>query len=168
MEERCLGCDVVIVGLGPTGSVLANMLGKQGWLVVGIERDEDIYYAPRAVHFDDEIMRIFQSMGLSDAISRTSEPFSEMEFLGRARGKPLLRSKVGSQDQRYGHAGAWWFHQPTLERHFQNGLKRFPNVTALHGLEATAIETNARRRPCARRAHRRFGDRGLRALSHRL
>lgn len=143
VEERCLGCDVVIVGLGPTGSVLANMLGKQGWLVVGIERDEDIYYAPRAVHFDDEIMRIFQSMGLSDAISRTSEPFSEMEFLGRARGKPLLRSKVGSQDQRYGHAGAWWFHQPTLERHFQNGLKRFPNVTALHGLEATAIETNA-------------------------
>ncbi len=35
-------------------------------------------------------------MGLSDATSRTSEPFSEMEFLGKARGKPLLRSKVGS------------------------------------------------------------------------
>ena len=67
-------------------------------------------------------------MGLSDATSRTSEPFSEMEFLGKARGKPLLRSKL---------------HQPTLERHLQEGLKRFPNVTVLHGLEATAIETNA-------------------------
>ena len=49
-------CDVIIVGLGPTGAVLANLLGQQGWSVVGVERDEDLYYAPRAVHFDDEML----------------------------------------------------------------------------------------------------------------
>jgi len=143
MEGRSYRCDVVVVGLGPTGAVLANMLGKRGWSVVGIERDEDIYYAPRAVHFDDEVMRIFQSIGLSQAISKTSEPFREMEFLERPGGKRLLLSKVGSQDKRYGHAGAWWFHQPTLERHFHEGLGRFPHVVALRGFEATQMTQSA-------------------------
>lgn len=132
-------CDVAIVGLGPTGAVLANLLGKSGCSVVGLERDPDLYYSPRAVHFDDEIMRVFQAMGLSDQIGATSEPFSEMELRLKAGGPAALRMKVGSQDFRYGHHGAWWFHQPTLERHFHDGLQRFPNVTPLYGVEVTGL-----------------------------
>ncbi len=137
MRKQALQADVAIVGLGPTGAVLANLLGQKGWNVIVLERDEDIYYAPRAVHFDDEIMRIFQSIGLADAIARSSESFSRMEFLPRAGAKPLLASNVGTQDRRYGHPGAWWFHQPTLERHLCDGLLRFSNVTVLRGVEAT-------------------------------
>jgi 3-(3-hydroxy-phenyl)propionate hydroxylase len=132
-------CDVIIVGLGPTGAVLANLLGQYGWSVVAIERDEDIYYAPRAVHFDDEIARIFQFAGLAGPILSTSEPFSEMGFRLKARAQPVVRMNVGSQDRRYGYPGAFWFHQPTLERHFRDGLKRFPKVQTICGAEIITI-----------------------------
>lgn len=140
METKILSADIVIVGLGPTGLVLGNILGLQGWRVVAFEREEDVYYAPRAVHFDDEIMRIFQAIGLSEAIAPSSEVFTEMALLGKPGGKPLLRAKIGSQDMRYGHEGAWWFHQPTLERHLWEGIARFTNVTAFRGANVLAVE----------------------------
>jgi 3-(3-hydroxy-phenyl)propionate hydroxylase len=132
-------CDVAIVGLGPTGATLANILGQYGWNVVGLERSQDVYYAPRAVHFDDEVMRVFQAIGLSDPIAKTSEPFREMEFAPAPTAEALLRFRVGSQDHRYGHAGAWWFHQPTLERQLREGLGRFSNVRAYYGAEVVGI-----------------------------
>jgi 3-(3-hydroxy-phenyl)propionate hydroxylase len=137
--EEMKTCDVAIVGLGPTGAMLANLLGQGGYSVVGLEREPDLYYSPRAVHFDDEIMRVFQAAGLSEQIGATSEPFTEMEFLLQAGASPSLRMKIGSQDFRYGHHGAWWFHQPTLERHFHDGLKRFGKVAPVYGVEVTGI-----------------------------
>ena len=141
--EEIKTCDVAIVGLGPTGAVLANLLGKSGCTVVGLEREPDLYYSPRAVHFDDEIMRVFQAAGLAEEIGATSEPFTDMEFLLKAGGPAAMRTQVGSQDLRYGHHGAWWFHQPTLERHFHDGLKRFPKVTPVYGVEVSGITQDA-------------------------
>jgi 3-(3-hydroxy-phenyl)propionate hydroxylase len=138
-----MSCDIAIIGLGPTGAVLANLLGRSGYSVVGLEREPDVYYSPRAVHFDDETMRVFQAANLSEQIGGTSEPFTEMEFLLKTGGRPAMRMKVGSQDFRYGHHGSWWFHQPTLERHLHDGLKRFPNVIPVYGAEVTGISQNA-------------------------
>ena len=132
-------CDVAIIGLGPTGAMLANLLGQYGWSVIGLDRDVEIYPATRAIHFDDEAMRVFQFAGLSREIERTSEPFMEMEFKRTPGGKPLLRIEVGSQDHRYGHACAWWFHQPTLEGHLREGLKRFGNVQPIYGVAVDEI-----------------------------
>lgn len=139
MNSATVTCDVVVVGLGPTGAMFANLLGPRGWSVVAIERDEDVYYAPRAVHFDDEAMRVFQAAGLADEIAATSEAFIDMEFRLRIERSPVLRTKIGSQDGRYGHPGAWWFHQPTLERHLRDGVARFPNVTRLYGETVHAL-----------------------------
>ena len=50
--------DVAIVGCGPVGGLLANLLGQAGLGVVVLERDADIYPLPRAMHFDGEIMRM--------------------------------------------------------------------------------------------------------------
>ena len=62
--------DVVIVGLGPTGATLANILGEYGIGTLVLEREEAVYPLPRAVHFDDEAMRVFQSIGLAEGIGR--------------------------------------------------------------------------------------------------
>jgi 3-(3-hydroxy-phenyl)propionate hydroxylase len=139
MKHALPGCDVVIVGLGPTGLVLANLLGKRGWKVVGLEADTDVYYAPRAVHFDDETMRIFQEAGLHEEMIRRCEPFEEMEIRLKPGGEPIFHGKVGVQDRRYGFQGAWWFHQPTLERILRKGVERYPNVLAHYGATVTAI-----------------------------
>jgi 3-(3-hydroxy-phenyl)propionate hydroxylase len=131
--------DVIVVGLGPTGAMLANLMGLRGHSVLCVERDTDIYYAPKAVHFDDEIMRIFQSAGLAEDIARTSESFAQMAFLTSPHSKPAWLTSVGTQDNRYGHAGAWFFHQPTLERQLRAGLQRFPQVQCLLGATATQL-----------------------------
>ena len=56
------------------GSVLANILGQYDIKTVLLDRVTSAYQLPRAVMFDDEIMRIFQSLGLS-------KKMQEIEFL---------------------------------------------------------------------------------------
>ncbi len=56
--------DVIVVGLGPTGATLANLLGRAGLRVLALDRYHEPYPLPRAIHFDDEVMRIFQTAGL--------------------------------------------------------------------------------------------------------
>jgi len=60
--------DVVVVGCGPTGATLANLLCIAGLKVLVLEREQHIYDLPRAVHFDDETMRVFQSVGIANAL----------------------------------------------------------------------------------------------------
>ena len=43
--------DVVIVGLGPTGGTLANLLAIQGYSILILEKENSFYPLPRAVHF---------------------------------------------------------------------------------------------------------------------
>src|SRR5688500_8842118 len=66
--EPDLDADVVIVGYGPVGATLANLLGLRGVKTLVLEREASIYHLPRAVHFDDEVMRIFETAGLGAAI----------------------------------------------------------------------------------------------------
>ena len=58
--------DVVIVGLGPTGGTLAILLAIQGYSILILEKENSFYTLPRAVHFDDEVMRVFQTIGITD------------------------------------------------------------------------------------------------------
>ena len=61
---QALDADVAVVGYGPVGRLLALLLGRAGKRVVVVERQPRAYPLPRAVHFDDEIGRIFQSVGV--------------------------------------------------------------------------------------------------------
>jgi 3-(3-hydroxy-phenyl)propionate hydroxylase len=61
--------DVAIVGCGPVGATLAIALGQQGIRALAIERETSIYHLPRAVCFDGEILRMYQALGLGDAIA---------------------------------------------------------------------------------------------------
>ena len=55
---------VVIVGAGPTGLMLANLLGVQGVRSLVIERNTSTVGEPRAVTIDDESLRTVQATGL--------------------------------------------------------------------------------------------------------
>ena len=73
--------DVAIVGYGPVGATAANLLGQMGLKVVVIERDPDIYFRARAISTDEEVMRIWQQVGLSDRLNADMQPGAGANFV---------------------------------------------------------------------------------------
>ena len=73
--------DVAMIGYGPTGATAANLLGRLGLSVVVIERDPDIYGRARAISTDEEVLRIWQSVGLSDRLQADMLPDRPLAFV---------------------------------------------------------------------------------------
>lgn len=120
--------DVAIVGLGPTGATLAHLLGQCGLQVLVLERESAAYHLPRAVHFDAEVMRVFQWIGIADAMEPLTARHPGMRFVDPA-GKLLLDwprpQGIGPQ----GWRSNFRFHQPDLEKILRARLADLPNVT---------------------------------------
>src|SRR3974377_987342 len=81
--------EVVIVGYGPVGATLANLLGQHGVRTLILERETAIYHLPRAVHFDDEVRRVFQTIGVADRIAMRTLVSPGMRFVD-GEGQVLL------------------------------------------------------------------------------
>ena len=90
MSPAPLDCDVLVVGLGPVGAVLTALLADAGVSVVAIDKDVAIYPLPRAAHFDHEIMRVFQKLGVTEDLLRHARPAPGYEFR-TADGALLMR-----------------------------------------------------------------------------
>ena len=137
--------DVAILGYGPVGALLANLLGQAGLTVAVYERETAIFPLPRAVHFDGEVMRIFQSAGLAERIAPIARPSSQGMHFVNAEGQTLMvrRGVQGRGPQ--GWPNNWYFHQPALEEILRAGLARFPNVAIHLGREIADVgELDAR------------------------
>ena len=140
-----MDCDVAIVGLGPAGATLANLLGQAGLKVKVFEKEKNIYPLPRAIHFDGEIMRIFQSIGLKKAVEKISRPgLKGMHFINDKDETLLIRGGTTAHGP-HGCANNFYFHQPELEEVLRNGLVRFENVECFLNHEVTEIQTSDER-----------------------
>ena len=135
-----LGCyDIVIVGCGPVGVTAAHLLGHHGLSVLVIERDLVPYNLPRAVHMDHEIMRIFQSAGLSDLLLPfMTMPEGSVHF--GADGAPIRPFRRIVRTDRLGWASDYFFYQPDLENMLRGALRDRPTVRLEvgHSLEQLA------------------------------
>ncbi|MFG1178640.1 bifunctional 3-(3-hydroxy-phenyl)propionate/3-hydroxycinnamic acid hydroxylase MhpA [Xanthobacter versatilis] len=131
--------DVVIVGLGPVGATLANLLGLQGVSTLVLERETEAYHLPRAVHFDDEVMRVFQTIGLADEITPCTRINPGMRFVD-ANGALLMDWPRAPDVGELGWHASYRFHQPDLERILREGLKRFACVRVQTRCDAFAFE----------------------------
>jgi 3-(3-hydroxy-phenyl)propionate hydroxylase len=131
--------DVAIVGSGPVGAYLANLLGIAGLDVLLVEREFDIYQLPRAVHFDGEVMRAFQAADLADAMAKIARASSKgMQFVS-ATGQTLLVRQAYEGVGPHDWASNYYVHQPHLEVALRDGLRRFPAVVARFGHEVAAV-----------------------------
>jgi len=121
--------DVAILGYGPAGASLANLLGAYGLSVIVLEKDAEIYPMPRAIHFDGEVMRVFQTMGLRPAMETISRPgMKGMHFVNADNETLLIRGGTAALGP-HGCANNHYFHQPELEQVLRQGVARFANVS---------------------------------------
>lgn len=143
--------DVAVIGMGPVGATLANLLGRYGLSVAVLEREGAPYPLPRAVHFDAECMRVFDAIGVSAEVAGDCRVSTGMKFVN-AEGQLLVDwprpEDVGPQ----GWHSSYRFHQPDLERTLRQCLASQPNVTVRTRCEVYALE------PCATHVTVRFED----------
>ena len=131
--------DVAIVGYGPTGATLANLLGAQGLRVAVIEREPDLLPLPRAVHFDGEVMRLLETAGLAEALVPRIRPSGGMRYVNTA-GQIMLERAPAVGAGPHGWANNYLFHQPDLEYALREGAERHPGVRVLRAHELTSLE----------------------------
>ena len=132
--------DVVIVGAGPTGLTLANILGLFGIRTLLVERNESTVGEPRAVSIDDESLRTMQSIGLADALQgRIVAGYGSHYFSAANR----CFAKVLPDTLEYGFPRRSAFRQPVLEAQLRDALAGRPGTTLRFGTRVTGLEQDA-------------------------
>src|SRR5262249_43873362 len=130
---------VVIVGRGPVGATLANLLGLCGVRTLVLEREAKTYHLPRAGHFDDECMRVFQTIGLSEDILPHTILSPGMRFL-YSDGRLILDWPRSQALTPMGWHLSYRFHQPDLEDVLIKGLQRWPQVELRNRCDVFALD----------------------------
>jgi 3-(3-hydroxy-phenyl)propionate hydroxylase len=97
-----------------------------------------VYNLPRAAHFDAEVMRVFQSIGLAEALAEAITPVRGMHFL-TAEGATLFGFDAPDKPTLNGWSAGYMFYQPDLEAVLQAGVRRFAGVDVHAGHEVKQI-----------------------------
>ncbi|MDR3418487.1 MAG: bifunctional 3-(3-hydroxy-phenyl)propionate/3-hydroxycinnamic acid hydroxylase [Nevskia sp.] len=104
--------DVLVVGFGPVGATVANLLARYGVRVLVVDKATAIFMAPRAIALDNEALRILQLAGVAESdLETVAIPYVRMRspYLGEFG----RINTLGSID---GHPKLVTFYQPELER----------------------------------------------------
>jgi 3-(3-hydroxy-phenyl)propionate hydroxylase len=122
--------DVVIVGAGPSGLTLANILGLQGVRTLVVEERDTLIDYPRGVGLDDEALRTFQSIGLVDRVLPHTVPNQILRFFDAKR---RLLAEMAPPDARFGWPKRNGFVQPMVDAELFGGLERFDHIEVRFG-----------------------------------
>jgi 3-(3-hydroxy-phenyl)propionate hydroxylase len=164
--------DIVIVGAGPVGLTLANILGQQGVCTLVVDERDNLIDYPRGVGLDDEALRTFQSIGLVDQILPHTVPNQILRFFDAKR---KLLVEMAPPDARFGWPKRNGFVQPMVDAELLTGLDRFDNVEVRWGhrmenctetAEGVTVEFADGRKPVAGRYV--VGCDGGRSVTRRL
>lgn len=121
---------VVIVGAGPTGLTLANLLGRHGTHFLLVERNASTVQEPRAVSIDDESLRTIQAAGLIEIVLRDVVAGYGSIYYTAQR---IRFAKVQPTGTPYGYARRNAFRQPRLEAQLCAALGHVTGATVLFG-----------------------------------
>jgi 3-(3-hydroxy-phenyl)propionate hydroxylase len=131
---------VAIVGAGPTGLVLANLLASQGISVLLLERGVSTVDEARAVTIDDESLRTIQAAGLIEPVlAHVVQGYGVHYYSWRNR----LFARIEPTSTEYGYAKRNAFRQQVLLRDLLAGLSRFPHVDVRFEHTLQSFESSA-------------------------
>lgn len=140
MSEKNIDAEVLIVGAGPAGLMLANMLGMYGRSVIVLEERDDLIDFPRGVGIDDESLRTIQTIGLTEEVLPHTTPQHIMRLVDGS-GRTMLvndpKTTVFGWGRKHG------FIQPEVDRVLCNGLDRFDTVDIRFGHRITDVTEDA-------------------------
>ena len=123
---------VVIVGAGPTGLMLANLLGVYGIKTLVIERSTNTVGEPRAVTIDDESLRTVQACGLiAEVLPQVVQGYGVRYYSWR--GKEFARIDPSVMEHGFPKRNA--FRQQVLVGQLRDGLQRFDDAAIWFGHE---------------------------------
>ena len=132
--------DVVVVGAGPVGLTLANILGLHGVRALVAEERACLIDYPRGVGLDDEALRTFQSIGVVDAVLPHTVPNQILRFFDAKR---RLLAEMAPPDARFGWPKRNGFVQPLVDAELLRGLDRFGHVEVAWAHPMTTIAETA-------------------------
>lgn len=131
--------DVLIVGFGPVGKLLAIQLGRRGHAVVVVDRNEAGYPLPRAVTHCSDFARILQSVGLApDTVPEITQPYDDMYVWRNGDGQTLVEVDWSGRGES-GWYNTYFFHQPALEDALDEIVDGLASVRVMRGWEAVVL-----------------------------
>jgi 3-(3-hydroxy-phenyl)propionate hydroxylase len=132
--------SVAVVGAGPVGCTVANLLGVYGIETILIDRSEDILPYPRAVGMDDEALRVFQTAGVADALLDDIIQNVPLRMF-TAKGEMFADIRPGTRE--FGWYRRNIFMQQLAEATLRQHLMGFPHVEMRLGTEVKSLRQGA-------------------------
>lgn len=133
MVANGFDADVLVVGLGPVGAALTALLAQRGVTVIAVDKDAEVYPLPRAVHFDHEIMRLFQQLGVAEQVRQHARDLPLYEF--RAADGQLLMTLPPPRETSSGWGAGYMFHQPSLDGVLRDLVAGLPGADTRLGVK---------------------------------
>ena len=131
--------DVVVIGFGPTGAVATGLLGQAGLRTLAIDRGRTIWEKPRAIAIDHEILRLFQNLGVADAVLPHTAPFPASEHFG-AQDQLIRRIDMVPPPYPQGYVPSMVFTQPPVEAALRAHAAQQPRVEITLGTKFLSLE----------------------------
>lgn len=128
--------DVLVVGAGPVGLTVANLLADQGLQVTLAEKNSTTSDLPRAISATDETLRIMAEIGIMEKLSSEMLLNTGARYFGRY---DQLIAEVHPARMVLGQPGKSQFDQPIMEALLHEAAEGRDNIDLRFNTEVFGI-----------------------------